>query len=330
MVRLFRRLLTGVCVVMLACVSPRAATAGPTLLIDDASGRVLYAEDADQLWYPASLTKIMTAYLAFRAVREGRLAMDKKIPVSERANKMPASKIGLPVGAEMGLELAIRTVIIKSANDVSVMLAEAIDGSVEGFVANMNRTARRLGMTSTTFENPNGLPAAGQMTTARDLALLTRAVVREFPEHLHYWATPTVRVGRARLRSQNALLRSYEGATGFKTGFICDSGFNIVATAERDGRRLIAIVLGESSSADRTARARALLDHGFKRFAWKMFLQSPTVAALPKGTSSPSAPSVRSSIRSWDCRRRRTKPRRTTASRPKPQAAQVRGQSVQR
>ncbi|MEO0672851.1 MAG: D-alanyl-D-alanine carboxypeptidase family protein, partial [Pseudomonadota bacterium] len=236
MVRLFRRLLTGVCVVMLACVSPRAATAGPTLLIDDASGRVLYAEDADQLWYPASLTKIMTAYLAFRAVREGRLAMDKKIPVSERANKMPASKIGLPVGAEMGLELAIRTVIIKSANDVSVMLAEAIDGSVEGFVANMNRTARRLGMTSTTFENPNGLPAAGQMTTARDLALLTRAVVREFPEHLHYWATPTVKVGRARLRSQNALLRSYEGATGFKTGFICDSGFNIVATAERDGR----------------------------------------------------------------------------------------------
>ncbi|MEL6297857.1 MAG: D-alanyl-D-alanine carboxypeptidase family protein [Pseudomonadota bacterium] len=296
----------------MAMVAP--ATAGPTILVDDATGTVLYAEDADQRWYPASLTKIMTAYLTFKAIKDGRLNLEQKIPVSERANKMPASKIGLPVGAEMRLELALRTVIIKSANDVSVMLAEAVSGSVENFVADMNKTARALGMASTTFENPNGLPSPGQVSTARDLAKLTRAVVREFPEHAHYWATPTVRVGRVRLSSQNRVLRTYPGATGFKTGFICDSGFNIVATAERDGRRLIAVVLGETSSADRTARTTQLLDHGFKRFAWKQFLRSPGIEALPVSRVSETAPSIRGEIKSWDCRRRRTRPVKAKAA----------------
>ena len=294
---------------------------GPAVLIDVKSGQVLYADRADQRWHPASLTKIMTAYLTFRAIKDGRLALEQKIPVSETAHEMPASKIGLPIGAEMGLDLALRSLIIKSANDVSVMLAEAIDGSVAAFSDRMNRTAKRLGMTRTHFVNPNGLPDLAQVSTARDLAILTRAVVAEFPEHAHYWATPNMRIGRIRLRSHNSLLRTFPGANGFKTGFICDSGFNIVATAERDGMHLAAVVLGDVTPADRGARASALLSHGFKRHAWKRFFGAPRMAALPVNLRDPPPPSIRQDIRVWDCGRRRPTARRAPKAAPKAQRA---------
>ena len=275
--------------------------AGPALLFEPATGRVLYAEDQDHAWHPASLTKIMTAYIAFDALKAGRLKLEQMIPVSEKAHAQAPSKVGLPVGGEMTVDLAIRALIVKSANDVAMMLAEAISRSEEEFVTLMNETARRLGMANTRFANPNGLPAPDQVTTARDLARLTRAVVRDFPEQLALWALPDVQVGKAKMRNHNALLRTFEGADGIKTGFICDSGFNIVASATRDGRRLMAVVLGDVSGRERNMRAASLLEHGFQTWDWKQLLDPATIDTLPVAADAKPVQSVRQTIVSWNC-----------------------------
>ncbi len=245
------------------------ARAAPALVIDAQTGLVLYAEDIDLRWHPASLTKLMTAYLAFEAMRDGKLSMEDKLIVSERAHAEPPSKIGAPVGTEMSMPTALRALIIKSANDVSVMFAEKLAGSVEAFAEKMNATAQRLGMTRTRFVNPHGLPDARQISTARDMAILGRALLREFPEYAYFYAERSFRIGQAYMRSHNALLRVYEGADGMKTGFICDSGFNVVASATRGDRQLIAVVMGSYTGRDRTDRARALLDYAFEVYDWK-------------------------------------------------------------
>jgi D-alanyl-D-alanine carboxypeptidase len=281
------------------------AGAGPVMLIEADSGRVLYADEQDHQWYPASLTKIMTAYLTFDALKAGRLKPDDTVTVSEKAFIQAPSKLGLPVGAEITVDLAIRALVVKSANDVAVMLAEKIGGSEEDFVSLMNDTAQRLGMTRTHFVNANGLPVAGQMTTARDLARLSRAVLRDFPDQNAMWSLPEVRVGKQRIKSHNGLLRSFEGADGMKTGFICDSGFNVVASATRDNRRLIAVVLGEPSGRDRNLRAAGLLDHGFEAAEWKAYFGAPTIDSLPLDPQAKEVASVRSSVVSWDCGGRR-------------------------
>lgn len=310
--------------VLLAAVA-RPAAAGPALLFDPGNGRVLYAEDQDNHWHPASLTKIMTAYLAFEALKAGRLTLEQKIPVSESAHAQPPSKVGLPVGAEMSVDMALRALIIKSANDVAVMLAEAIGGSEAAFVEQMNNTARRVGMTRTHFSNPNGLPAPEQVTTARDMAKLARAVLHDFPEHAQLWAQPDMQIGRRRLRTHNSLLRTYEGADGLKTGFICDSGYNVVASASRDGRRLVAVVLGEVSGRDRNVRAASLLEHGFDHYGWKQMFDSTTVDTLPLAAEPKAAVSIRKSLVSWYCGGRKP-PRRIVAKKKKaPGAAQQAG-----
>ncbi len=275
--------------------------AGPALLFDATDGRVLYSEDQDHQWYPASLTKIMTAYLTFEAVKSGRLKLTDKMKVSEKAHEQPPSKVGLPIGAEMGVEMGVQALIVKSANDVAVMLAETVGGSEEQFVQLMNDTARRLGMTKTRFVNANGLPHADQVTTARDLAKLSRAVLRDFPEQAPLWAQVDVQIGRLRLRSHNGLLRSYEGADGLKTGFICDSGFNVVATATRQGRKLVAVVLGEPSGRDRTVRAASLLEHGFQSYDWKQIFNSATIDNMPIAADAKGVVSVRQSVTAWNC-----------------------------
>ena len=250
-----RRGTAFVALLLLAGLIPRVALAGPALVIEVSNSKVLYAEDADSLWHPASLTKVMTAYLVFEALKAGKLDLKSKISCSSAANQQPPSKIGLPVGGEMTVDQGLQSLIIKSANDVAVMFAEAVAGSEVAFVANMNATARRLGMSRTVFVNPNGLPNPAQVTTARDLALLSRAIINDFPEYAHYWAKPEMRLGRNRLVTHNGLLRSFEGADGLKTGFTCDSGFNVIATATRDGRRIIAVVLGDTEQR-RAQRAR--------------------------------------------------------------------------
>ena len=284
------------------------AAAGPALLFDAANGKVLYAEDQDNLWYPASLTKIMTAYLAFDALKSGRLTLEQKIKVSEKANLQAPSKVGLAVGQEMTVDLAIKALIVKSANDVAMMLAEAIGGSEEDFVKLMNDTARRLGMVRTRFVNPNGLPAPDQVTTARDLAKLARAVIRDFPDQVPLWAMAEVQIGKKKLASHNGLLRTLEGADGIKTGFICDSGFNVVASATRDGRKLIAVVLGDQSGRDRNVRAASLLEHGFQMQGWKQLFNSTTIDSMPVAEDAKGALSVRQTIVSWDCGNRKRQP----------------------
>ena len=281
------------------------SAAGPALLFDSADGRVLYAEDQDQPWHPASLTKIMTAYLVFEALKNNSITLEQKIPTSANANAQPPSKLGLPVGAEITVNLALNALIVKSANDAAVMLAEAIGGTEEAFVRSMNATAMRLGMTQTRFVNPHGLPAPEQVTTARDLARLTKAVIAEHGSHAELWAKADMQIGRRRLRTHNGLLRTYEGADGFKTGFICDSGFNVVATATRDNRRLVAVVLGEYTSRDRSLRAASLLEHGFRNYGWKELFASPTVDTVPVSAETSVARSVRELVASFACNGKR-------------------------
>ena len=249
--------------------APSGASAGPALVFEPYNGTVFYAEDPDAQWFPASLTKLMTAYVAFQALKAGTVTPDSKVVCSQKATQQAPSKLGLPVGGTITLDTALKVLIVKSANDVAVMIAETVAGSEEAFVQRMNEAAQHLGMTRTTFANVNGLPDERQVTTARDLAKLARAIIIEFPEHADLFTTIQVQVGKQIMRTHNGLLVSLPGADGMKTGFICESGFNVVASATRDGRKLVAVVLGEQSVATRRVRATDLLENGFKRYFWK-------------------------------------------------------------
>lgn len=321
----FASLIAGVCGLVAALPS---ATATPALLVDAKDGRVLYAEDQDNVWHPASLTKIMTAYMTFEAIKAGKLTMQSRVVASELSQQQVPSKVGLPVGATMTVELALQALIVKSANDVAVMLAEAIGGDVESFAKQMNQTAKRLGMTQSNFVNPHGLPAPEQITTARDLGVLSMAVLRDYPEHGRLWTQADMRIGRRRLRSHNGLLRTYDGADGLKTGFICDSGYNVVATASRDGRRVIAVVLGATSGAARNVRAASLLEHGFQTAAWRDALQQThTIKTLPVASEAKAVPTiVRGELANRDCggrgRRKVVKPA-VSQKQPKPAKAEA-------
>jgi D-alanyl-D-alanine carboxypeptidase len=241
----------------------KAASAEAALLIDVESGRVLFAENAASPWYPASVTKIMTAYVILKAVKEGRLSLDKLLTVSENAVAQQPSKMGFPAGIQVTVDNALKMLMVKSANDMAVVLAEGLSGSIENFATEMNRAAERLGMTQTSYVNPNGLPADGQVTSARDLAILARAAIREMPEYGLYWHISAIKFGKRVMRNYNTLIDRYPGADGMKTGFICASGFNLVATATRGSRRLIAVVLGSRSGMQRAEKAAQLLERGF-------------------------------------------------------------------
>jgi D-alanyl-D-alanine carboxypeptidase len=253
----------------LALLAPSMATASPALVFEPYNGTVFYSEDPDALWFPASLTKLMTAYVAFEAIRNGEVSPDTKVICTKKASIQAPTKLGLPVGGSIDLDTALQVMIVKSANDVAMMVAQTVGGSEEAFVERMNATAKKLGMTRTNYVNPNGLPDERQYTTARDLARLARALIIEFPEHADIFAEKEVKVGDRVLRGHNGMLRTFAGADGMKTGFICDSGFNIVVSATREGRKLVAVVLGEPSTRIRNARAAELLENGYKRYFWK-------------------------------------------------------------
>jgi D-alanyl-D-alanine carboxypeptidase len=249
------------------CVQP--AVAGSAVVFDYQDGHVLYAEEIDTPWYPASLTKMMTAYLALTAIREKRATKDTKIFMSPAAQKQPPTRLGLKVGKDITLDDALRALIMRSANDIAVAMAEALGGDEASFVKQMNQTAARLGMAHTHFINPHGLPAEQQVTTARDLGILAQALLRDFPEETSLYALTQTTIGKIVVGTHNALLTSFPGGDGIKTGYTCASGYNLAASATRDGRKLIAIILGESSSSARTARAAAMLENGFRTRAWK-------------------------------------------------------------
>lgn len=236
---------------------------GAVLLFEPATGKALYEVNIDEPWFPASLTKMMTVYLTLDAVRAGRLTWDTKVPLSDKARAQPATRIGLRKGIDITVAQAVRGVILRSANDFSMALAELIAGSEEDFARLQNDTAKRLGMSRTHFKNPHGLPDTEQMTTARDFARLTMALGRDFPESIELFSTREVRIHKQTFHSQNELLRTLAGADGMKTGFTCGSGYNVVATATREGRRLGVVILGALTRNGRSKRAKDLLEAGF-------------------------------------------------------------------
>jgi D-alanyl-D-alanine carboxypeptidase len=227
------------------------ASAIPMLLVDASTLQVLYAEDAGQPWHPASVTKLMTAYLAFAAIKDGRVTLDTPVTISQHAWNQAPAKSGLEVGESVSLKDALYIMLVKSANDMAVAIAETIGGSEKAFVAQMNLMAQQMGMSATHYDNANGLKSPGQISSARDLAIIALYVRRDYPEYLPIFETQWVQVGAHKLETSNGLLQHFAGTTGMKTGFICQSGLNIVATVEREGRSLMAVVLGASSVRER-------------------------------------------------------------------------------
>ena len=261
-----RYIIFRLALVLFLAAAPGAADAASTpayIVVDADSGKVLSHRSADHLWYPASITKVMTAYVIFRALQEDTITTSSPVRISKNALAQPASKMGFKVGTVMTVDNAIKMMIVRSANDIAVALGEAVAGTENKFVARMNAEAERLGMSSTRFSNPNGLPDDKQWSTARDLAVLARAVWTDFPEYRDYFEIPAIRVGKRVLRSHNTLLERYRGANGMKTGYICSSGFNMVGSATRKGRTVMVVVLGSDSSKERAELAAGLLNRGF-------------------------------------------------------------------
>lgn len=247
-----------------------------SMVIDADSGRVLHAVNADTRNYPASLTKIMTLYMVFDELEAGRMTRDQDLPVSRYAASMEPSKLGLRAGSTIKLEDAVLALVTKSANDAAVVIAEAIGGTEAEFARMMTDRARALGMSRTTFRNASGLPNRRQLSTARDMALLGLRIREDHPDHYAYFSTTHFRYGDRTYKNHNTLLTSYEGTDGIKTGYIRASGFNLVASVEREGYRVIGVVFGGKSGASRDRHMRNLLDKGFT----KLFESGPSQPQL--------------------------------------------------
>lgn len=267
-----------------ASLSPARADIGSYIVVDQRTGAVLADGDPFQPWYPASITKLMTAYVTFRAIRAGRLTLQSPVTMTANAAGQSPSKMGFRPGTVVTVDNALKMVIVKSANDMAMALGETVGGSESAFVAEMNREAARLGMTRTRFQNPNGLPDDAQVTTARDMAVLASAILNEFPEHRGLFSITGLKLGGSVIRTHNRFVERFQGGDGMKTGFICNAGFNVVATATRGGRTLIAVVLGAYSARERDEFAARLMTESFRRRA-----SSPTLATFrnPPGLPAP-------------------------------------------
>ncbi|WP_311065990.1 D-alanyl-D-alanine carboxypeptidase [Halomonas sp. DWK9] len=237
------------------------------IVVDLENGEVLYAENVDEPRYPASLTKMMTLYLTFEALENGTLSINQPLPVSAQAAAMPATKLWLSAGSSIPVDTAIRALAVRSANDVAVVVAEALGGSEQRFANLMTAKARELGMNATTFRNASGLPDDQQITTARDMLTLSVRVMQDFPQYYHYFGLQEFTYRGTRHTSHNRLVRDYPGADGLKTGFIRASGFNVATTAVHNGRRMVAVVMGGFSSSSRDTHMADLLDRSFMRAA---------------------------------------------------------------
>ena len=256
-----RRLLASV--LMLLVFAAGQASAGPSLVFEARTGDVVLAHKAGDAWHPASLTKMMTVYVAFRAVRAGKISFKQKITMTKQAAAQPPSKLGFKAGSRFTVDFAIRALMVRSANDVAVALGQAVAGNESAFVAMMNAHAKRLGMSATHFVNPHGLHNPAQVTTARDMGLLTATLIHEFPQYRTYFSQPHLIIGKKKLPNRNRLIGRMKGADGMKTGFVCASGFNLVASATRNGRQLVAVVMGHKAAGPRTKFAELLLEAAF-------------------------------------------------------------------
>lgn len=233
------------------------------LVVDAQTGNVLYGKNADALRYPASLTKMMTLYLAFEALKEGRLKMDAAIPVSAKAAGQPQTNINLEEGERLPVKTAIESLVVRSANDAAMALGEALGKTEFNFALMMTQKARELGMKNTVFRNPNGLPDPKQHTTAFDMARLGIALHRDFPEYYHFFSMTSFEYNGITYPGHNHVMERYDGVDGIKTGFIRASGYNLVTSAQKNGHRVVAVIMGGSTISQRDNQMIALLDKAF-------------------------------------------------------------------
>ncbi|APZ51961.1 D-alanyl-D-alanine carboxypeptidase family protein [Salipiger abyssi] len=257
---------------------PVSVMAAPyaAMVMDARSGEVLHAENADTPLHPASLTKMMTLYIAFEAVEHGELTMDTMVTVSRNAAAEPPSKLGLRQGQKIKLRYLVRAAAVKSANDAATAIGEAIAGSEAAFARRMNRTAKAMGMTRTNFKNANGLTESGHMSTARDMSMLGRHMIYDYPQYYNLFSRVTTHAGMREVANTNRrFLGQYRGADGIKTGYTRAAGFNLVASAERGQERIITTVFGGRSTASRNAKVAELMDLGFKRANTRVALRRP-------------------------------------------------------
>ena len=268
MASLFGRVFHTAFVVFVTCAvlvtSPLHAAPFAAIVMDARSGEVLYEDNADARLHPASLTKMMTLYIAFQEIKAGNISLDTRVTISDYAASQPPSRLGLKPGQKIALRYLIRAAAVKSANDAASAIGDAISGDHKAFAKRMTRTAGQLGMDNTTFKNANGLTADGHLSSARDMNVLGRHLFYDFPEYYNIFSRRTADAGIATVNNTNArFLDSYEGADGIKTGYTSVAGFNLTASAVRGKKRIIATVFGAASTADRTARMKELMDIGF-------------------------------------------------------------------
>lgn len=244
--------------------SVRLQAAMPYIVVEAQSGAVIDQVDADVPWYPASLTKLMTLYLTFQSLQKKQISLNTELVVSAEASKQPPMRLGVRSGDKITVRKAIKALATVSSNDIAVVLAEAISGSEKHFAESMSKQARLLGMKDSVFKNATGLPDAKQVSSARDLAILARRLLLDFPEYYYFFSNRSLEYKGTTFASHNGFLNAYPGADGFKTGYTCGSGYNLVASAINKGSRLIVVVLGAKSSEQRRKRVKELMNKGFR------------------------------------------------------------------
>ena len=271
------------CLAVLWLLAPIAALGAPyaALLMDARTGQIIYSENADTRLHPASLTKMMTLYITFDAIRRGEVTLDTPITVSANAANQAPSRLGLRAGQVIPLRYLIRGAAVKSANDAAAAIGDALGGNEAGFAARMNATAKALGMTNSTFHNANGLTRPGHLSSAHDMAILGRHLFYDFPEYYNIFSRRETDAGLATVYSTNRkFLDAYDGADGIKTGYTGPSGFNLVASAQRGNKRLIGVIFGETSTAARNQKMAELLDMGFAKIAEDVPVRKPALPDL--------------------------------------------------
>ncbi|WP_164659333.1 D-alanyl-D-alanine carboxypeptidase family protein [Tropicibacter sp. Alg240-R139] len=274
--------------VWLCVLIPLSARAAPyaAMVIDARTGEVLHARNADTRLHPASLTKMMTLYIAFEAVRNGEITLDTKVRITSKASSEPPSKLGLRSGQRIAFRYLIRAAAVKSANDAATAIGIAISGSEAAFARRMTRTAKALGMTRTTFKNAHGLTENGHMSTARDMTTLGRHLLYDYPQYYNLFSRKSTNAGIKSVNNTNRrLLAAYQGADGIKTGYTRAAGFNLVASAKRGNERIIATVFGGKSSSSRNAKVAELLDLGFRRAPSRAPIRKPNRPAYVGNTT---------------------------------------------
>lgn len=281
--RILRTIFAVVAVVAVILTAPLQAAPYAAIVIDARTGEVLYEQNADARLNPASLTKMMTLYIAFQEIEAGRLSLDTKVTVTKNAASQPPSRLGLKAGQKIALRYLIRAAAVKSANDAASAIGDHVGGDQATFAKRMTRTAKQLGMTNTTFRNANGLTADGHLSSARDMTTLGRHLFYDFPQYYNIFSRRTADAGMAKVTNTNSrFLDSYEGADGIKTGYTSAAGFNLTASAKRGDKRIIATVFGGTSTAQRNSKMAELMDIGFGAARNRVKEQPPAAPALPE------------------------------------------------